>query len=80
MHTYTPLLLQVGLGFNRDYWARFEKFVRDLSWSCEDVWVITGPLYLPQRSGAGGWAMSHPMIGVACLIVYGGRGGGQHRK
>ena len=22
---------QVGNGFNRDYWARFEKFVRDLT-------------------------------------------------
>lgn len=32
---------------NRDYWARLEKFTRDLTKACTDVHVITGPLYLP---------------------------------
>ena len=38
---------QVGSGFNRDYWARFERFVNDtVVPACGDVYVVTGPLYL----------------------------------
>ena len=71
-------LLQVGPGFNRDYWARLERFVQDLASSCDDVWVVTGPLYLPVRAapGAGpaaaGYVMQHPMLGGRV----GGRVGG----
>ena len=42
---------QVGNGFNRDYWARFESFIRN--WTREEkhkkakVFVVTGPLFLP---------------------------------
>lgn len=43
---------QVGPGFNRDYWARFEKFVRDLSKTCKMVYIVSGPLYLPRRRRA----------------------------
>jgi endonuclease G len=39
----------VGKGFNRNYWARFEKFVRDLGEQWDDVYVVTGPLYLPSK-------------------------------
>ena len=41
---------QVGAGFNRDYWARLEAFVRGLTTASngvEDVLVVTGPLFLP---------------------------------
>lgn len=47
---------QVGAGFNRDYWARLERFTRDLAWTAggeKDVLVATGPLFLPTRTGAG---------------------------
>ena len=38
---------QVGAGFNRDYWARFERFINDtVVPACRDVYVVTGPLYL----------------------------------
>jgi len=41
---------QVGKGFNRDYWARFERFVNDtVVSSCRDVYVVTGPLYLDRE-------------------------------
>ena len=41
---------QVGDGFNRDYWARLEKFTRDLALEYDaDVLVATGPLFLPAR-------------------------------
>jgi hypothetical protein len=72
-----PAPLQVGAGFNRDYWARFERFVQDLSRRCDDVWVVTGPLYLPQPAPGGApgtYVMNHPMIGVAAAVtVSGGR-------
>ncbi|KAG0364471.1 nuclease [Gamsiella multidivaricata] len=40
---------QVGDGFNRDYWAHFENFCRILTRKYADVYVITGPLYLPYQ-------------------------------
>jgi DNA/RNA endonuclease G (NUC1) len=56
---------QVGSGFNRDYWARFEKFVKDLVKRSDGVYIATGPLYLPSPDGVTGkWMMNHPMIGV----------------
>ena len=37
--------------FNRHYWAKLEKHVRDLTAIHTDVYVITGPLYLPYQEG-----------------------------
>ncbi|DBB17295.1 hypothetical protein WJX82_005669 [Trebouxia sp. C0006] len=60
---------QVGKGFNRDYWARFERFVKTLAWSSDDVYIVTGPLYVPQRTPQG-YVMHHPMIGKPpCLVA-----------
>lgn len=54
---------QVGEGFNRDYWARFERFVQDLAYGiCDDVYVVTGPLFLPRPSQKG-WMMQYDMLG-----------------
>jgi hypothetical protein len=55
---------QVGKGFNRDYWARFEKFVKDLTKRADEVLVATGPLYLPARDAQGGWQARHQLIGA----------------
>ncbi|EFJ41614.1 mitochondrial nuclease [Volvox carteri f. nagariensis] len=41
---------QVGAGFNRDYWARFERFVKELTYAAADVYIVTGPLWLPTQS------------------------------
>eukprot|EP00803_Ostreobium_quekettii_P000884 evm.model.scf_616EXC.2 EVM.evm.TU.scf_616EXC.2 scf_616EXC:9726-15614(-) len=60
---------QVGKGFNRDYWARFEKYVRDLTKSSSAVWVITGPVWLPQKLKGGHWQMNYPMIGQPPTLV-----------
>ena len=55
---------QVGQGFNRDYWERFERFVRDLTKKgSDDVYVVTGPLWMPRPDGDGKWIMQHPCIG-----------------
>ena len=42
---------QVGAGFNRDYWAKLEEFVRDAVSDGEGrvAYVVTGPLFLPSR-------------------------------
>ncbi|KAI8967552.1 hypothetical protein BDF20DRAFT_917491 [Mycotypha africana] len=44
----TNIAPQIGPGFNRQYWAYFEKFCRDLTANFTDVYVYTGPLFLPQ--------------------------------
>lgn len=69
-----PAALQVGPGFNRDYWARFEKFIKDTAKASDGVYIVTGPLWLPQPDarGNGKWEMKHPMIGVCTLGLGGG--------
>ncbi|GIL80059.1 hypothetical protein Vretimale_12871 [Volvox reticuliferus] len=65
---------QAGEGFNRDYWARFERFVKDLTYASADVYIITGPLWLPTQaqsqeavdkggSKGGKWTLVHDWIG-----------------
>ncbi|KIX03962.1 uncharacterized protein Z518_07515 [Rhinocladiella mackenziei CBS 650.93] len=55
---------QVGEGFNRDYWAHFEEFCRDLVKKYPSVRVVTGPLYLPKRDERDGkWRVSYEVIG-----------------
>lgn len=44
----TNISPQVGKGFNRDYWAYLENFCRSLAQGFKEVYVFTGPLYLPQ--------------------------------
>lgn len=39
---------QVGVGFNRDKWNDLEKEVRLLAKNHDNIWVCTGPLYLPK--------------------------------
>ena len=55
---------QVGEGFNRDYWAHFEEFCRDLTRHYPSVRIVTGPLYLPKRDPVDGrWRVSYEVIG-----------------
>ena len=55
---------QVGEGFNRDYWAHFEDFCRNLAKKYPSVRVVTGPLYLPKRDERDGkWRVSYEVIG-----------------
>lgn len=66
--TLSNMCPQVGEGFNRDYWARFEKFARDATNEYDDVWIVTGPLYVPRPSPAG-WVMDHRMLGSPPELV-----------
>ena len=54
---------QVGEGFNRDYWAHTEDFVRRLAQRFSDVYVFTVPLYLPRQTADGKWRVSYEVIG-----------------
>lgn len=47
----TNIAPQIGPGFNRQYWAYLEKFCRELTKNYTDVFVYTGPLFLPQLQG-----------------------------
>lgn len=60
----TNMSPQVGEGFNRDYWAHFERFARNLTKSYESVRIVTGPLYLPKKDPTSNkWAVSYEVIG-----------------
>lgn len=49
--------------FNRGYWSKVEKYVRDLTKSNEVVEVITGPLYLPKEEADGSKWVKYRVIG-----------------
>jgi len=54
---------QVGVGFNRHYWAYLEDWCRRLTKSFADVYVFTIPLYLPRIEADGKWRVTYEMIG-----------------
>jgi len=54
---------QVGVGFNRHYWAYLEDWCRRLTGSFADVYVFTIPLYLPRKETDGKWRVSYEVIG-----------------
>lgn len=60
----TNMCPQVGNGFNRDYWAHFEHFVRGLARQYGSLRVVTGPLYLPKKDPVDGkWKVTYEVIG-----------------
>lgn len=66
--TMSNISPQVGKGFNRDYWARFEHFIKGLAKSCDEVFVVTGPLFLPVLTPRG-YKMDFPLIGEVPNLV-----------
>ncbi|KAG5185569.1 hypothetical protein JKP88DRAFT_207738 [Tribonema minus] len=60
--------------FNRGYWQQLERFVRGLAPQFDNVYVITGPLYLPtaQRSNrdSGALLMEYMVIGTPPAMVH----------
>ncbi|KZT03557.1 uncharacterized protein LAESUDRAFT_814639 [Laetiporus sulphureus 93-53] len=59
----TNIAPQVGVGFNRHYWAYLEDWCRRLTSSFADVYVFTIPLYLPKLDSDGKWRVTHEVIG-----------------
>ncbi|MCO5565335.1 hypothetical protein L7F22_019008 [Adiantum nelumboides] len=54
---------QIGEGFNRDYWAHLEDYVRRLTTKFENLYVFTIPLYLPRLQEDGKWRVNYEVIG-----------------
>ncbi|KAI8328965.1 hypothetical protein BC941DRAFT_385090 [Chlamydoabsidia padenii] len=59
----TNIAPQVGDGFNRDYWAHVETFCRSLTKQFSNVYVFTGPLYLPHQENDGKFYVKYQVIG-----------------
>ncbi|GBG26684.1 Mitochondrial nuclease [Hondaea fermentalgiana] len=63
---------------NRGYWKRLEDWVRGLTMLFDEVHVITGPLFVPQRSPDGeSWETSYKVIGHNHQEVVGKSSGAQ---
>lgn len=60
---------QVGSGFNRDSWNRLEKYVRKLTKQYANVYVCTGPLYLPKKEADGKTYVKYQVIGTNSVAV-----------
>ncbi|KAG9122715.1 nuclease [Ceratobasidium sp. 392] len=54
---------QVGVGFNRHYWAYTEDWCRRLTSTFQDVFVFTVPLYLPKQDPDGKYRIAYEVIG-----------------
>jgi len=63
---------QVGNGFNRDYWAHFEEFCRRLIYKedFKNVYVFTGPAYLPKKDENDKWYVKYEMIGSIAVPTH----------
>ncbi|EOQ99237.1 hypothetical protein E3P92_02800 [Wallemia ichthyophaga] len=59
----TNIAPQVGPGFNREYWAYFETFCRNLTKDFRHVYVFTLPLYLPTKEIDGKWRVKYEVLG-----------------
>jgi len=55
---------QVGVGMNRGFWLLLEKFVRRLTAAYENVFVCSGPLFLPEfDQTTQSWIVKYTVIG-----------------
>ena len=54
--------------FNRGYWAKVERFVRSLTGQFDDLYVLTGPLYLPQLDVSGNWFVKYQVMVIRQTI------------
>ncbi|XP_043274632.1 endonuclease G, mitochondrial [Venturia canescens] len=60
---------QVGVGFNRHSWNRLENYVRKLTKVYRNVYVCTGPLYLPKKESNGKKYVTYEVIGANHVAV-----------
>lgn len=54
---------QVGKGFNRDAWNKLEKYCRWKANKVDNLYVCTGPLYLPRKEANGKMYVKYEVIG-----------------
>lgn len=67
--TLSNIAPQVGQGFNRDAWNNLEKYVRALARKNKNVYVCTGPLFLPQYEPNGKLYVKYEVIGQNHVAV-----------
>lgn len=60
---------QVGKGFNRDKWNELEKYVRHLVKKSKNIYVCSGPLYLPYKENDGNFYVKYKVIGERRVAV-----------
>ncbi|KAK7020155.1 hypothetical protein SK128_022301 [Halocaridina rubra] len=60
---------QVGKGFNRDKWNDLEQYCRKLAKENPNVYVCTGPLYLPRREEDGKLYVKYQVLGQNHVAV-----------
>lgn len=60
---------QVGKGFNRDAWNNLEKYTRGMTKRYDNVYVCSGPLYLPRRESDGKYYVKYEVIGQNNVAV-----------
>lgn len=65
----TNMAPQVGVGFNRNIWNSLERYVRSLVKTSANVYVCTGPLYLPQMGPDGKRYVRYEVIGPNSVAV-----------
>ena len=69
MNKQTFFPLQVGVGFNRDKWEHLERYVRGTTKIYKNVYVCTGPLYLPHAESDGKNYVKYQVIGSNNVAV-----------
>lgn len=57
------------MGFNRDTWNRLEMYVRKLTKDYANIYVCTGPLYLPKIEADGKSYVRYQVIGTNSVAV-----------
>ncbi|CAH3191672.1 unnamed protein product, partial [Porites evermanni] len=60
---------QAGSGFNRDAWEHLEKYSRHLTRFYKNVYVITGPLFLPKLEADNQLYVKYKLIGINRIAV-----------
>ncbi|KAK2703435.1 endonuclease G, mitochondrial-like [Artemia franciscana] len=60
---------QVGKGFNRDKWNDLERYIRNQIKNYKNIYVCTGPLFLPQKEGDGKLYVKYQVIGTNHVAV-----------
>lgn len=60
---------QVGQGFNRDKWNHLEKRMRNHAKNNRNVYICTGPLYLPHQESDGNLYVKYKVIGKNHVAV-----------
>lgn len=66
---YTNVAPQVGVGFNRGIWNKLEKYVRSIARRNKNVYVCTGPLFLPRNEADGKRYVKYEIIGKNHIAV-----------